>query len=532
MERTSYTPYIFSVILLFSLMAFSPSVEAIFLFDHDLSGETITSDNTLDIELGLVNEGEMISISFFASDKVDVILLTDSQYNSWNNQDYIVNGSEIDTNIVIYTWTAESTDNYWAIIDNSFRISGGADVGVDVTLSSGYIDISESILGEYKSRLFIEPDSYYHYDFGVASQGEVLHMSINCKDWISNNLDIFLVKDENIEDFLNGRDFWDKNATILGSCLEIWDFELIESGSWHIFVENGPRGDAGADSEGILVDVFFFGYENFPTVIQSTTRMIESSDVWRVELGNLNAKEIVSFTLLINNENFADLDVLIMASAEADKYLLGQQSTVLGHASLINTGSLDSWDYTFPDSGYYSLIIDNSKSPVGGASENKALQVKINVQAVTVLGDWLGWHQSRHYVVSGDFVSFDLGNLEPEDEIYYTVSGTSFGSGFLNRFDMILMTDSQYNIYTSGGSPQIIDEASDMNTWTSIFQNYTIESSDRYWLIIDAADGPDTGADSNEAWSFDFTIKSSRNQIISPQVKDSNYEMIVTSRWN
>ncbi|MGY8704060.1 MAG: hypothetical protein ACKVGY_06970, partial [Candidatus Poseidoniales archaeon] len=81
----------------------------------------------------------MISISFFASDKVDVILLTDSQYNSWNNQDYIVNGSEIDTNIVIYTWTAESTDNYWAIIDNSFRVSGGADVGVDVTLSSGYI---------------------------------------------------------------------------------------------------------------------------------------------------------------------------------------------------------------------------------------------------------------------------------------------------------------------------------------------------------------------------------------------------------
>ena len=474
MERTSYTPYIFSVILLFSLMAFSPSVEAIFLFDHDLSGETITSDNTLDIELGLVNEGEMISISFFASDKVDVILLTDSQYNSWNNQDYIVNGSEIDTNIVIYTWTAESTDNYWAIIDNSFRVSGGADVGVDVTLSSGYIDISESILGEYKSRLFIEPNSYYHYDFGVRPQDEVLHMSINCKDWFSNDLDIFLVKDENKEDFLNGQDYWDRNATILESCLEIWDFELIESGRWHIFVENGPRGDAGADSEGVLVDVFFFGYENFPTVIQSTTRMIESSDVWRVELGNLNAKEIVSFTLIISNEYLADLDVLIMASAEADKYLLGQQSTVLGHASLINTGSLDSWDYTFPDSGYYSLILDNSESPVGGASENKALQVKINVQEVTILGDWLGWYQSRHYVESGDFVSFDLGNLEPEDEIYYTVSGTSFGSGFLNRFDLILMTDSQYNIYTSGGSPQIIDEASDMDTWIPIFQNYTI----------------------------------------------------------
>ena len=193
----------------------------------------------------------------------------------------------------------------------------------------------------------------------------------------------------------------------------------------------------------------------------------------RPEIGQ---SDILSFTLSINNEILADIDVLIMESSEADKYVLGQQATVLGHASLINTDSLDAWDYTFPDSGTYSMIIDNSESPEG-ASENKPLQVKINVQEVTILGDWIGWYQSRHYVEDGSFVSFDLGSLEPGDEIYYTVSGTSFGSGLLSSFDMMVMTGSQYSIYSTGGDPEIIEEASDLDTWISIFQDYTIETS-------------------------------------------------------
>ena len=93
---------------------------------------------------------------------------------------------------------------------------------------------------------------------------------------------------------------------------------------------------------------------------------------------------------------------------------------------------------------------------------------------------------------------------------------------------MMVMTGSQYSIYSTGGDPEIIEEASDLDTWISIFQDYTIETSDNYWVVIDAADGPSGGADSNGAWSFDYTIKSSRNQITSPQVKDSNYQMIAT----
>ena len=528
MRKTHTLSLLLSAILLCSMIKYLPSVAAIELYDHDLDGETITQGSSLDIDLGLVNSGEMISILFSASEDVDVVVLTESQYNNWNGQNYIMNGSEISTSIVVYTWTVETTDNYWVIIDNSNKINAGANSGQDVTISSGYIDIRDSVIGEYQSRLFIEPNTYFHYDFGMVSQGDVLDMSISCDDWINHDLDVFLVREENRESFLNGQDYWDRNATILESCLEIWDFQLIETGNWHVFVENGPRGDANTDQGGILVDVSFVDYETLPTVIESTTRMIENSDVWRVNLGNLGQNDILSFTLSITNEVFADIDVLIMESSEADKYVLGQQAIVLGHASLINTGSLDSWDYTFPDSGTYSLVIDNSESPEGGASENKALQVKINVQEVTILGDWAGWYQSRHYVEDGSFVSFDLGNLEAGDEIYYVVSGTSFGSGFISSFDMMVMTGSQYSIYLSGGNPEIIEEASDLDTWISIFQDYTIETSDNYWVVIDAADGPNGGAESNGAWSFDYIIKSSRNQIISPQVKDSNYQMTAT----
>ena len=532
MRRLQRVSVFLSSILICSLIPFLPSAEASDLFDYDLSEETINSDSSLDIDLGLVTKGKMIKILFSTSEDVDLVILTESQYNTWNGQDYIKNGSEIDTSIAIYTWTVESTDNYWVVIDNSNAISGGANSGQEVTFSSGYIDITEPILGEYESRLFIEPNSYFHYDFGFVNQGDLLHMSVSCENWIFTDLDIFLVEEENREDFLNGQDYWDRNATILESCLEIWDFELIETGNWHVFIENGPRGDADTDNDGVLVDVFFFDFENLPTVIQSTTRMIENSDIWRVELGDLSQDEILSFTLSINNNPLADLDILILSSSEADKYVLGQQAIVLGHASLINTGSLDSWDYTFPESGSFSLIIDNSRSPDGGASQNEALQIQINVQEVTILGDWIGWYQSRHYVEDNGFVSFDLGNLEAGDEIYYTVSGTSFGSGFLNSFDMMVMTDSQYSVYTSGSNPQIIEDASDLDTWISIFQEYTIESPDRYWVVVDAADGPDNGADSNGAWSFDYTIKSNRNEITSPQAKDSNYEMIATHPVN
>ena len=119
MRSSNHVAIFLSVVLLFSSVLLISPAKASSIFDHDLSGQTINSDSSLDIDLGNINQGQMIKISFFASEDVDVVILTDSQYNSWTGQDYNKNGSEIDTSLVIYTWTVESTDDYWVIIDNS-----------------------------------------------------------------------------------------------------------------------------------------------------------------------------------------------------------------------------------------------------------------------------------------------------------------------------------------------------------------------------------------------------------------------------
>ena len=62
-------------------------------------------------------------------------------------------------------------------------------------------------------------------------------MSISCENWIEQELDVFLVQEVNRETFLSGQNTWDRNATMLNSCLEIWDFELTENSDWHIFIE-------------------------------------------------------------------------------------------------------------------------------------------------------------------------------------------------------------------------------------------------------------------------------------------------------
>ena len=133
-----------SAILFCSLIPSLSSVAAVELYDYDLDGEIISQGQSLDYNLGSLNAGEMVSISFFASDSLDAVILTDSQYNNWNGQEYIKNGSEIDSSIAIYTWTVESSGAYWVVIDNSGDVSNGANSGQEVTISSGYIDISEA----------------------------------------------------------------------------------------------------------------------------------------------------------------------------------------------------------------------------------------------------------------------------------------------------------------------------------------------------------------------------------------------------
>jgi len=523
MRKNNLNIYLAVTLLLISLPL--PTVQAD-LYDHEFNGEVIADGSQYELDLGQIELGKQIKIMVSTSSlkNSDVVLLTDAQHDSWDGTNFIINGSELDTGFAWYNWTTEYAGHFWLIVDNSADITNGAHEGEEITISSGHVDIDDPYGDEFETRLFVEPGTMFHYDLGTVAAGDKLNLRIDCEDWLTQSVDAFVVSEANRAAFaLSGQEAWDRNASYLDVGLESWSFEVPSAGQWHIYVENGDRGDATNDPEGVLVDVNFDSGDLLPSVIQDTTRMIEKSDTWRVDIGSLSAGDVVSFGLSMDGL-FDDLDVLIMTSDEADSYLAGEQAVVLGHASLIDNDFFETWDYKFPYAGSYSLILDNTKSPSGGASGDSPIHVEITVQEVTLLGAWLGWYQSRHYVDDGGFVSFDLGDLEVDDEIYYLVSGNSHGSGFLLSYDVLLMDDSQYQSYIAGSAPTLIAEGSDLDTWSS-YANYTIATAGHYWVVIDAADGPTDGADSNGAWTFDFTVKSDKGGITSPQVEDSNYQM-------
>jgi hypothetical protein len=342
MRNTNLNIYLVVALLLISLPL--PTAKAD-LYDYEFNGEIIASGSQYELDLGQIEAGKQIKIMVTSSLKdFDVVLLTDAQHDSWDGTDFITNASELDTSFAYYTWTTEYAGHFWLVVDNSVNIAGGANEGEEITVSSGHVDVDDPYADEFETRLFIESNTIFHYDLGMIAAGDKLDLRVDCEDWITHSLDAFVVSEENRAAFaLSGQDVWDRNASYLDVGTESWSFEVPSAGQWHIFVENGNRGDATNDPEGVLVDVNFDSSDLLPSVIQDTTRMIEKSDTWRVDIGALSAGDVVSFGLSMDGL-FDDLDVLIMTSGEADSYLAGEQAVVLGHASLIDNDFFESWD--------------------------------------------------------------------------------------------------------------------------------------------------------------------------------------------
>ena len=507
---------------------FTPNSSAQFTYDHDLDDRVIAAGSFIEIDLGTLTTADEIDVAVDSNEEVDVILMTDAERDSCSEFTcFNMNGSEIATTYAYYTWRVEANDHYWMVIDNSERIEGGAESEVEVTLSYGYIDIDEPTPGRFKTRLFVQQGEMFHYDLGVVASGKQLDLFVDCEDWWNDDIDAFVVHNSNIESFLGGKDVWDRNASYLDISSEDWNFELLTSGHWHIFLENGPRGTANEDINGITVDINLGTSELSQTEITDTTRMIEEGDVWRVDLGQVSAGDVLSFSLSMDGL-FDDLDVLVMSAEQATQYQDEKDAVVLGHSSLIDSSFFNSWDYRFPVSGEYALLLDNTDSPVGGASGASPIHLEIRVSEVTFLGSWLGWYQSRHYASDGGYVSFDFGQLNEGEDVYYSVSGHSHGEGFFNSFDILFMTDQNYQSYISGSTFTILQNESKLDDGSYSYNNFSISTAGHYWLVIDVADGPTGGADSNGAWTFDFTLKSETGSITSPQVQDNNYLMTAT----
>jgi len=528
MKRKTSLMLAIAMILPGILLASTPASAGPFS-DYDLDDTVVAAGDYHAVDLGNLEPGKEISVTFITDEYIDGLLMTDTQYQSWANggTDLIRAGSALDQDIEIYTYTVETADHYWYVLDNSDQNAGGATGTSEATVSSGGINIGDRLTNGISTRIMLNPGSTYSYDLESVSGSDLIDLSISCEDWLYDDIDVFVVNGENKATFESGASTWNRNASYLDSCFEMWNYEVESSDSWAVYLENGPRGDASQSDDSIQIDIDIGTRSLLPSEVTSNTRMIEDGDAWRVDLGSLSAGDTLTFALTLDGL-FDELDILIMESAEADKFLAGESAEVLGHPSMIDVNFFDMWDYRFPESGAYSLLLDNSAEPQGGADNGAAIHGEISVIETTLLSEWLGWYQSRHFVPDGGYVSFDIGELDVGDSFGYTVSGHSHGSGFMNTFDVLVFTDTEYQVYTAGGDAIYVENYTSLDEWLSLLNSFEAEEAGHYWVVIDAADGPSGGADASGAWTFDFTIRSDVS-VSCPAAQDGNYKMSATN---
>ena len=522
------------LLLLLSLMAPLISFSAAESTSYDVpNGTVIDADSELVVELGYVPAGWWIVVSHDSDENpIDVTVMTKSNWESYTPSTDLTNGTELSTTFSIFRWQVEQSDDYVVIFDNSERFDGGADGLVAATLDKGYGDdgasarVTDVASYDYHNRLYVQPGKMFRYDFGQVGPGSYLHMNVDLEDWFSGGVDGFIVEGTNIDAFLNGEDTWNRNASFFDISINNWYFEPDYLASWSVFIENGPRGEDNQMADDAVVDVHFDVDAMDDYDIIKTSRMVESGEAWHGELGLRGAGTVLDF--LLDLEGFtSEIDILILNTTEALRYLDGENVSVLGHASLINTDSWDTWSYTFPEQNTYSIILDNTDSPVGGGAETRPIHAEIIVDEATLSSSWFGWTKSRHYIEDDSYLTFDLGELYTGDELYYSVGGKHFGSGFMPGFDVALMTNAEYQKMVAGETPVIVEAGSKIDTWFASLSSYEVETDGEYILVIEIGDKIAGGSNDDGAWMMDFTVKS-LGSVSLEQAMDQNYWLTAT----
>jgi len=530
----SLKPKLFIAVLVFTLITplvpFTSSESTTYGVPN---GTVIDAGSELVEELGTVPAGWWIVVSHDSDDDpIDITIMTKSNWESYTASTPLTNGTELSTTFSIFRWQVEQTDEYVVIFDNSERFAGGDDGVVAATLDKGYGDdgayarVTDSTFYDYENRLYVQPDDMFRYDLGQVGPGSHMSINVDLEDWFSGGVDVFLVEGANIDSFLNGEETWNRNASFFDVSFNNWYFEPDYLASWSVFIENGPRGESNQMAEAAVVDVHFEVDPMDGMDIIKTSRMVESGEAWHGELGLRGAGTVLDF--LLNLEGFtSEIDILILNTTEAMRYLEGENVSVLGHASLINTDSWDSWSYTFPEQNTYSIILDNTDSPIGGGAETRPIHAEISVDEATLSSSWLGWTKSRHYIDDDSYLTFDLGELFVGDELYYSVSGKHFGSGFMPEFDVALMTNAEYSKMVAGETPAIIENGSKIDTWFASLSSYEIEADGDYVLVIEIGDKIPGGSSDDGAWMMEFIVKSLGNFVLE-QAMDENYWLTAT----
>jgi hypothetical protein len=501
---------------------------------------SVDSNQYQQVSLGQITEGDELVIEFNLDEEIDVLLLSQQQYTSWVNGGtaHIQSGSDYADNSENYIFTILTTDNYYLIFDNSEQAGEASSTGTTVT-GDATMTLQSASEDRVQTRVWVDVDSMVDILGPEIDQGEVLSIDVRCDIGLTSTQDLdFLLLDSIQSDFVGTVAEWNRHASFEDTCSHNWEYEVNKETSWTLLVDNSDAARTDGLGNGIMVDVELSVRDLVPLIeIVDTSRMIDSGDYYRVDTGFIPANGVIDIDFAFWSHGTGmltdDLDVMVMESSEANQYENGNDMDVLGHATQLDATS-QSWSYQFPEAGTYSVIFDNTDEPDDGAGDGSDVQVEIGITSLTIpslFGNvWTGWHQSRHYTEEGGHMALDFGALTLGDDIYYYIDGNNEGGSVWSskEFDVILMTEDNYDLYAAGSSTfTVVTDGTNYEEGGLIplVENVTIPADDDYVLVMDAADGPNSeSADENGNWIWEFIALSEGGSIENLQAQDSKYQ--------
>ena len=504
---------------------------------HSIS---VDSDQYQQVSLGQLSEGEELVIEFSLDEDIDVLLLNQQQYTSWTSGGtaHIESGSDYADNSDEYIFTVLDTDTYYLIFDNSGQAGEAASTGSTVT-GDATTTVQSANEDRVQTRVWVDVDSMTNIPAPEINEGEVLSIEVGCDIGITSTQDLdFLLLDSIQSNSLGTVTEWNRHASFEDTCSHGWEYEVTKETSWTLLVDNSDAARTDGLNNGMMVDVEISVRDLIPLVeVTDTSRMIDSGDYYRVDLGYIPADGVIDIDFAFWSHGTGmltdDLDIMVMKSSEANEYENGNDMVVLGHSTQLDATS-QSWSYQFPEAGTYSVIFDNTDEPDGGAGDGSDIQVEIGVTSLTIpslFGNiWTGWHQSRHYTEEGSHMALDFGTLTAGDDIYYYLDATNEGGSIWSskEFDVMMMTEDNYDLYITGSSTfTVVADGTHYKEGGLIplVENVTVPADDDYVLVMDAADGPNSqSADENGDWIWEFIVLSEGGAIENMQAEDSRYE--------
>lgn len=105
-----------------------------------------------------------------------------------------------------------------------------------------------------------------------------------------------------------------------------------------------------------------------------------------ISLTGIKAGEVLNVNIQVTRGG--PVDVLLMTSSDYVKYLTAAQSEQGGTFNYYIEGSSNSiksktYSFTFPESGDYYLVIDNTANPIGGTNPSGAVDVHAKITVVS-----------------------------------------------------------------------------------------------------------------------------------------------------